>query len=57
LLELFGSAANGRFNADTSDLDFLVDSETSLAATTLAAISVCCSDWKIYSVGKLTSLT
>jgi predicted nucleotidyltransferase len=27
LLELFGSAANGRFNADTSDLDFLVEFE------------------------------
>jgi uncharacterized protein len=27
-LELFGSAANGQFNAETSDLDFLVDFET-----------------------------
>jgi uncharacterized protein len=29
-LELFGSAANGRFNAETSDLDFLVDFETTI---------------------------
>ena len=27
-LELFGSAANGRFNPETSDLDFLVEFDT-----------------------------